>query len=170
MIIFQQPSCCHEPDPLSSLYTEDCQVHLQPHISSLSFHLNFSLYAVLLRNLLPPFCSRTALMSLYCRRINAEIFIIRIFFQMLEYFKKCPLITPFAETWINCLPWTKTLRKIPPGCSTAYNPENGIKYQASLPGRPVLALENISFILFHCSSDISYLLCIMKTSCVFLLL
>ena len=60
-------------------YTEDYQVHLQPHVSSLSFHLNFSLYAVLLRNLLPPFCSRTALMSLYCRRINAEIFIIRIF-------------------------------------------------------------------------------------------
>ena len=77
-----------------------------------------------------PFLLLHCSMSLHCRRINAEILIIKVFLQIFKYPKKCYLITLFAETGINCLPWSKTLRKIPPGCSTTYNPENCIKYQA----------------------------------------
>ena len=123
-----------------------------------------------LLNFLPLFWACTALMSPdYCW-VDTKFFIVGIFFQMFKHLLKSSFITPFAKTWIHSFPWTETFRKVSPGRTTARNPQDSIKRRESFPGRPVLALGNICFILFHWSSETSYLLCMASPPMSFLLL
>ena len=71
---------------------------------------DFFRHVDLLCNLQPLFSPCTMLMGFDTLRVNAEIFIISLSIQSMEYVKQRVIITPFTKTTVYCFPITEEFR------------------------------------------------------------
>ena len=71
----------------------------------------------------PFFCTSTMLVRLTRSAVYADILQVGLNSEFMEYFFENPIFLPFCKAFVDCIPFTITLRKVTPRCTATGKPK-----------------------------------------------